>query len=111
MAWFAQTLSDQNSELWLLEEHGRAVGSVRLDGLEEENHWEISIIIAPESRGHGIGTAALKLLRQQYKDRWLVAEVLPENDASRSVFLKAGFTPSIPSGTYVAGPDRKDGPD
>ena len=111
MAWFAQTLSDQNSELWLLEEHGRAVGSVRLDGLAKGNHWEISIVVAPEARNRGIGTVALKLMRRQYKDRWLVAEVLPGNDASRSAFLKAGFTPSIPSGTYVAVPDRKDGPD
>lgn len=111
MAWFAQTLADQNSELWLLEEDGRPVGSVRLDALEKGTHWEISIIISPESRGRGIGTAALKLLRRQYKDRWLVAEVLAGNDASRSAFLKAGFTPSIPSGTYVAGPDRKDGQD
>ena len=111
MAWFAQTLADQNIELWLLEEHGQAVGSVRLDGLEKGNHWEISIVVAPEARDRGIGTAALKLMRQQYKDRWFVAEVLPGNDASRSAFLKAGFTPGIPSGTYVAAPDRKDGSD
>ena len=111
LAWFERALADQNSELLLLEEHGRAVGSVRLDGSEKGNHWEVSIIIAPESRSCGIGTAALKLVRRQYKDRWLVAEVLPGNDASRSAFLKAGFTPSIRLGRYVAGPDRKEGQD
>ncbi len=55
----------------------------------------ISLVVAPELRGKGIGSAVLKeiipyALQQGYEE--LYAEIKPENEASKHVFEKAGFT-------------------
>lgn len=106
-AWFLRTLIDPNCQLLFLIEGETSVGAVRLDGPDKRNHWEVSIVVAPECRGRGIGTAALQLVRCRYNDRYLVAEVLPGNDASRSAFLKAGFIHNDDRGKYIAAPGRK----
>lgn len=105
--WFSRTLIDPNCQLLFLIEGEKSVGAVRLDGPDKRNHWEVSIIVAPECRGCGIGTAALQLVRCRYNDRYLVAEVLPGNNASCSAFLKAGFIRNDAMGKYIAAPSRK----
>ncbi|MCU1283250.1 MAG: Uncharacterized protein JWM53_6796, partial [bacterium] len=56
---------------------------------------DVGINVAPSKRGRGVGSAALAavqplLARQGFDD--VLAEVRVENDASRRVFEKAGFT-------------------
>jgi sialic acid synthase SpsE/RimJ/RimL family protein N-acetyltransferase len=56
----------------------------------------VSLIVAPEKRGKGIGSKALILAsdfakRQGYEE--LFAEIRPENSVSLAVFKKCGFEP------------------
>lgn len=80
---------------------GRRAGFVKFNLVEhpEKITWrrccEISINLAPEFRGKGIGTTALKLLKQWVASKGyddLYAEAKEENIASHNAFLKAGFS-------------------
>lgn len=86
LAWFARKLRDPDC-VFLFAESGReCVGMVRLDRRGEE--WEISIVVAPELRGRGVGKAMLTALEPPGR---LVAEVLPGNEASHLLFQSCGW--------------------
>jgi RimJ/RimL family protein N-acetyltransferase len=91
--WFRDTLQRADRRLYVILEDGTESGAVRLDISTDEA--EVSIHLAPECRGRGLGTMALRALAEQAfgslgLDR-LVARVKPENTASRRAFLAAGF--------------------
>ncbi len=73
----------------------RLVGILRLDLHSDAEGitpaYEISIVVAPDSYGHGIGSAALRSARRLMPEAELVAHVSPVNAASRHVFDKAGY--------------------
>lgn len=74
---------------------GERVAFIRFRPYKESDTCEISIVVAPEWRGKGIGTAILLQLRALVKDRGyseIYAEIKPENIASKKAFEKAGFT-------------------
>ena len=52
---------------------------------------QVSILIAPSHHRQGIGRLALRLARRLVPGEVLVAEVLPENDASHALFTSAGY--------------------
>jgi len=91
--WFWDTLGRADRRLYVVLEDGTESGAVRLDISGDEA--EISIHLAPECRGRGLGTSALHALSDQAFGALglerLVARVKPDNTASRRAFLAAGF--------------------
>jgi UDP-2,4-diacetamido-2,4,6-trideoxy-beta-L-altropyranose hydrolase len=86
LRWFNHKLSDPDCMFLFAESDGQCVGMVRLDRRIQE--WELSIIVAPESRGHGLGKAILGALNAPGP---LIAEVLPGNEGSHRLFKSSGW--------------------
>ena len=91
--WFADALGRADRRVFVVEADGVAAGTVRLDRAGREA--SVSISVAPEWRGRGVGTEALRLLcRAEAGEAGLerlVARVKPGNPASRAAFARAGF--------------------
>lgn len=92
--WFSRVLSNPNEKIFIFENlNGTPVGQVRfrIQGCEAV----VSITVASEFRGQGYGgnmlQAALNELFRQQDVHVVHAYVLPENTASRKLFLRAGF--------------------
>src|SRR5207245_4537328 len=83
--WFARKLADPTCALLVVEEAGRPVGQVRLDRIHGELA-EISIGLAPDARGRGLGRDALRLAVSEAPQllgvKSIKAFVKPVNDAS-----------------------------
>jgi RimJ/RimL family protein N-acetyltransferase len=94
--WFQATLRSPDHRAYIIEAGGEAAGVVRLD-LEGEQAT-VSINLAPEWRGRGVGPPALERLAELAFGtlglNGLVASVKADNRASLAAFEKAGFTPS-----------------
>lgn len=91
--WFRDVLCDRSRDLLILQEGDEAIGMIRLDQ-DDETAAEVSINIAPEHRGEGLGAGALALAVQWAKARGipvLRAQVRAENDISLRAFARAGF--------------------
>ena len=86
LTWFAGKLSDPNCIFLFAEIADRRVGMIRLD--RHGDGWELSIIVAPEMHGHGIGLAMLGALEVPGP---VSAEVLPGNERSHRLFRRAGW--------------------
>lgn len=95
-AWWRQTLSRKDRRL-LIAQIGRVkVGVLRLDWETELQQAEVSIYLDPKHAGLGLGKYMLRTLshwvRASASDlRRLVAEVTPDNLASRRAFESAGY--------------------
>jgi UDP-2,4-diacetamido-2,4,6-trideoxy-beta-L-altropyranose hydrolase len=93
-AWFRASLGRVDRRLYVIVVHGRECGSARLDFAGGEA--EVSIHLAPEYRGRGIGPAALERLAEtafgELELGRLVARVKADNAASLAAFARAGFT-------------------
>lgn len=96
----ATYFSDYPHPVFILSD-GERVGFIRFKNAAHPHGWrgktvEVSINLAPERRGRGLGQVALRavcryLLREHSVDS-VYAEVRQENAVSRHVFLTAGFT-------------------
>lgn len=89
LKWYARKIASPDSQFLIAEAEGVRVGFLRLDRHGDE--WQLSIVVAPEARYHGVGTAMLRLLASLQGTRRLVAEVLPGNDGSHRLFQSAGW--------------------
>lgn len=92
--WFGARLDDPRYLMTIIQYDDRPAGILRLDN--RDNHgegpvFEISILIDPELQGRGIGLAALQLARNLVPGATFLAEILPDNTASRRVFEAAGY--------------------
>jgi RimJ/RimL family protein N-acetyltransferase len=92
--WFSMLLKDPWRILLVGTCQNRMVGMVRFD----RNHgkvWETNIVMAPESRGKGLGTVfldmALKHFFSIHPKASLLAEVKKCNTVSRRLFSSLGF--------------------
>ncbi|MCA3262810.1 MAG: UDP-2,4-diacetamido-2,4,6-trideoxy-beta-L-altropyranose hydrolase [Telmatospirillum sp.] len=90
-AWVQRYFADSTRGLLIAEADGKAVGSLRLDRLADGTGAEVSIVVAPECRGTGLGQRMLRLLLDVGLDFPVVGHIEPENAPSRAIFLKAGF--------------------
>lgn len=93
--WLERTLQRDDRELLIVEFERRPVGMVRFDA--EDSAWEISINMAPESRGRGYARAALSEAEQLFFRRHpgtsIVAFIRADNAASAGLFDRAGYVP------------------
>ncbi len=92
--WFAATLADPRRLLWVAEKNGVPVGQVRVD--VNDGAGVFSIVVAPESRGRGIGQAMLRAALAEVEREGtatrLVALAREENLASMHAFERVGFS-------------------
>ncbi len=94
-AWMAGRLKDPGC-IFLMVLHGdEPAGVLRLDRTEKPNGagdgYRVSIFLSPVKYHLGIATAALLLAKDLMPHARLIAEVLPDNQASHALFNKAGF--------------------
>lgn len=93
--WFGQALRDPDCCLIIGEHLGVSVGMVRFNR-GQGDEWEISINVAPEMRGKGLGkkllTAALSHFAVEHPDASLSAEIRSLNMASKHLFESMGFS-------------------
>lgn len=101
VAWLTSVLADPERSLHVVEDDGRAIGTVRGDHLGGID-WEVSITVAPELRGRGRGGSVLsageRALLSSRPTR-LIATIHDENTSSRRLFENAGYLPHRPADT------------
>ena len=91
--WFSKKLQDNNSWLFVLEAAGLPVGQIRFDKEGDEANIDYSLDVIVRGRRWGSQLLAMGAkLMQEIEPLKLRATVKHENNASSSVFLRAGFT-------------------
>lgn len=88
--WYRTRIADPVSPIWIIERGGRACGTIRIDAVNGNNP-KISIALAANARGRGVGRRAIELACL----RWcgaLIAEIHESNAASRACFIACGFS-------------------
>lgn len=90
-AWLEKTLRNPNRLLWIVEEDGQAMGTMRVDTLDGQNGYELSWTVAPEFRGRGLGKRMLMQAVDNYKGVPLKAVIKKNNIASIKMAQAAGF--------------------
>jgi RimJ/RimL family protein N-acetyltransferase len=92
--WFVRKLKDPKCVLLIIEDEGRAVGQIRLDCVAPDLA-EVSISLAADARGRGVGREALGLAASEASRLLGVANirarVKPDNEASLRAFRAAGY--------------------
>ena len=91
--WLDRALADPNRRLWIALDDG-PLGTVSAV-LGADGGVELSITVAPSSRGQGAGTAMIRAALAEVAAIWPEAEiraaVRAENLASRRLFERCGF--------------------
>ena len=88
IAWLSRSLGDPNRLLFVAEDDGVPVGTVRADF--SEGVWVLSWTTAPRARGRGVAKRMVSLLARQISDP-IRAEVKVGNIASTRVAEHAGM--------------------
>jgi len=83
-----ESLKNPKRQIFIIEEDGVAVGTVRVDRLKDI--CELSWTVSPEHTGRGIGKWMVKKIANQIKGS-LKAEIRTDNYASRKIAEFAGF--------------------
>lgn len=87
--WFTRRIADGREPIWIIEAQGAPVGVVRLD-IVGSGLSRISIALAAEARGRGIGRCAVAAVCRACAGP-IVAEIFANNLASRACFEACGF--------------------
>ena len=91
-AWFHSKLADPTVIFHMIEHANAPAGMIRLDQVSGKTEtYEINILTALDKYGLGIASAALRSVDRLLPEATLLAEVLSENSASKTLFTKAGF--------------------
>ncbi len=92
LQWMQTVLHDAARMLWILMVNGSPAGILRLDMIKNEpDIAEVSILIAEEWRGHGVGKCALQALNGRFSHLHLNAWIHQDNAASLHLFQRAGY--------------------
>ncbi|MBF0353725.1 MAG: UDP-2,4-diacetamido-2,4,6-trideoxy-beta-L-altropyranose hydrolase [Alphaproteobacteria bacterium] len=97
--WLANRLASDKGPFCIILCNNKPCGMIRLDRNYERDlserfaAYEVSLIIAPDQRGKGLATAALRAASRLVDGADLVAHILAQNLSSVSAFTKAGFVP------------------
>ena len=95
--WYKEKLNKKDSVIYISQKHDVLIGVVRFDNCENKNKiYEISINLAPEIRGKGLGEIILNrskkiFLKEKKQCRIIKANIKKENKVSIHLFLKCGF--------------------
>jgi RimJ/RimL family protein N-acetyltransferase len=72
----------------------RGVGTIRFDAAVNDITaltWEVSIVVSPIDRGHGIGGEMLAKGCKKFTLFPIIAEIRKDNIASQKIFERCGF--------------------
>ena len=86
--WLSRTLRNTDRRLFIAEEDGHPVGTIRADCLD--GVWELSWTVDPGARGRGVAKRMVTLLSQKIKEP-IRAEVKTGNIASARIAEYAGM--------------------
>lgn len=103
LTWFQHALSAADRRLFIATNNSIALGHLRLD-LHAQGAATVSILLAPDARGKGLGLRLLARLADLARDEGLhhlVAEVHPSNASSHALFLAAGYAETGHANDYV----------
>lgn len=109
--WLERLLAaPDEARVWIGEAEGGPIGVVRFER-RAPAAVEVAITVAPEARGRGLARplldAGIAAAREAFGHVTILADVLPDNEASLALFSGAGFTPSAsPTEAADAGPDE-----
>lgn len=105
IAWYSRAMDDPNRLLLIGVLEGEKVGIVRFD-YRRKALWEVSIMIAPEARGQGLGRhlleMALERLHNVYAETSVLAVVSLNNESSLRLFHALGFNQESTDGGFVS---------
>jgi UDP-2,4-diacetamido-2,4,6-trideoxy-beta-L-altropyranose hydrolase len=100
--WFHESLQSSRRKILIVIAGDTPSGVIRLDIAARQAI--VSIHLAPECRGHGLGPAALGAVSElafgEIGLHCLLAAIKPDNHSSLAAFGKAGFTASA-AGPFV----------
>jgi RimJ/RimL family protein N-acetyltransferase len=100
LSWLRGVLADPDRLLLVADHEDAPVGTVRFDR-REPRCWEVSITLAPESRGRGLAGAVLaegeRVLRDRHDVAVVLATVHQDNAASAALFDHAGYAEDAPA--------------
>jgi spore coat polysaccharide biosynthesis predicted glycosyltransferase SpsG/RimJ/RimL family protein N-acetyltransferase len=94
VAWLRRVLDDPNRTLLLVRAGAHALGTVRFDAPDEDGLREVSITVAPQHRGRGVGAAVLASALEAVVaggGRGYRAAMRTDNRSSRRLFERQGF--------------------
>jgi RimJ/RimL family protein N-acetyltransferase len=94
--WFSNKIKDPNSLMMVAYLNQEAVGQVRFDQTDE-GIYEIGFSVAKNWRGFGLGSEMIKIgvadfIKKKPNYHKIIAKVKKENEPSKKVFAKSGFT-------------------
>lgn len=87
-SWLTESLSNPHRKLFIAQEIGVDVGTLRADF--SDGAWTLSWTVAPAARGRGVAKRMVAMLAQQIREP-LRAEIKVENTASARVAEHAGL--------------------
>ena len=92
--WMARTLRGEESRIWVAEENGCPLGTIRARKASE-HRAELAITVAPELRGQGSAPWLIRKGAERTVEMWGVSElealIKPKNTSSIKAFEAAGF--------------------
>jgi len=97
--WLDGKLNDPACLFHIVEDDDGPAGFIRLDW--KQGAYVVSIAIAPDRRGTGLGKDVLTTIRTLLPTDRFLAEVLPGNHASQRLFRSCGYR-QIDERTYVS---------
>lgn len=110
-AEIAQSLTEVDMHMYVIEQDGRTVGAIQWYAEEDPDyrHAGIDIFLDPEVHGRGLGTDAVRamsrfLIETEGHHR-LVIDPAVDNAAAIAAYGKAGFRPVGVMRQYERGPD------
>jgi spore coat polysaccharide biosynthesis predicted glycosyltransferase SpsG len=99
--WFNHAITSEDLQLYVVEVGDEKIGTVRWDH-RGGTDWEVSMTIAPASRGKGWGRAVLAAGERAFvatRPARLTAAINASNVASLRLFSGAGYLPLLPAGS------------
>ena len=91
--WLDASIASLDRHLFVVEVDGEPVGTTRLD--RREGGWEISITVAPEHRGKGMGGELLDVTTEWFDanlgESVILSTIKPSNPASLALFANKGY--------------------
>lgn len=99
--WLSASLQNSNRVMWIACMGDTEVGMIRFDRTNEASQEvEVSLYLAPDQMGKGLGGKLLEAGEQKLLSVWegierIVAQVLPSNKASMKLFAKAQYQQAV----------------
>jgi RimJ/RimL family protein N-acetyltransferase len=88
ISWLSRTLGNPNRRLYVAEENGSPIGTVRAD--LADGVWELSWTVSPKARGRGVAKRMVAVLATKISEP-IRAEVKTGNIASARIAEHAGM--------------------